>query len=94
MAIHCNGYILSHYQVLYSSFYQLVLEPELSFHPHHGLMLEGPSALFMNLPESPLLTLSLQVPHAWFVEPIESVHDLDNIHLAGVCVLYVCVNLL
>ena len=84
------------------SFYQLVLEPELSFHPDHGLMMEGPVAMFTSLPESPLLTLSLQVPHAWFVEPVQSVYDLDNIHLAGVswlissnvvcpCVCCICV---
>lgn len=66
------------------SFYQLVLEPELTFHHQHGLMLEGPVAMFAGLPESPLLTLSLQVPHAWFVEPVQSIYDLDNIHLAGV----------
>lgn len=74
------------------SFYQLVLEPELSFHHDHGLMLEGPVAMFLSLPESPLLTLSLEVPHPWFVEPVQSVYDLDNIHLAevGVCVC-VCV---
>ena len=41
-------------------------------------------AMFAGLPESPLLTLSLQVPHAWFVESVQSVYDLDNIHLAGV----------
>ena len=92
-SIHVSVEILSPYQTIISSFsfYQLVLEPELSFHPDHGLMLEGPSAVFMNLPESPLLTLSLQVPHAWFVEPIQSVHDLDNIHLAEVRV--VCMSL-
>ena len=67
-----------------TSFYQLVLEPELTFHAHHGLMTEGPVAMFASLPESPLLTLSMEVPHAWFVEPVQSVYDLDNIHLAGV----------
>ena len=66
------------------SFYQLVLDPELSFHRHHGLMKEGPVAMFADLPESPLLTLGLHVPHAWFVEATQSVYDLDNIHLAEV----------
>ena len=41
-------------------------------------------AMFASLPESPLLTLGLEVPHAWFVEPVQSVYDLDNIHLAEV----------
>ena len=47
-------------------------------------------AMFVGLPESPLLTLSLQVPHAWFVESVQSVYDLDNIHLAvvGSCLLF------
>ena len=55
-------------------------------------------AMFASLPESPLLTLSMEVPHAWFVEPVQSVYDLDNIHLAGVssCVdnqiLHGCIN--
>ncbi|KAJ3071820.1 hypothetical protein HDU98_004753 [Podochytrium sp. JEL0797] len=41
-----------------------------------------PSALFKNVPMEPLLTLGLDVPRAWVVRAIDSIHDLDNIHLS------------
>lgn len=62
-----------------SSFYRYVLEPELSFTPD-GLSVP-PVAVFNDLPQSPLLTLHLDVPHSWLVEAVWSPHDLDNIHL-------------
>ena len=40
--------------------------------------------VFSDLPTSPLLTLGLDVPHTWLVEPVFSPYDLDNIHLAEV----------
>nr|CAD2192186.1 unnamed protein product [Meloidogyne enterolobii] len=39
-------------------------------------------ALFEGLPHKQLLTLNLDVPEAWMVQPIWSDHDLDNIRLA------------
>ena len=62
-------------------FYQYVLEPELSFYDN-GSLREDAVVLFSDLPTSPLLTLALDVPHSWLVEPVFSPHDLDNIHLA------------
>lgn len=41
----------------------------------------SPSLLFRGLPESTLLTLALDVPHAWQAFPKDSVHDLDNLRL-------------
>ena len=66
-----------------ASFYRYVLEPELSFTPD-GSVAPGPRAIFSQLPHSPLLTLHMDVPHAWLVAALHSPHDLDNIHLQSV----------
>ncbi len=63
-------------------FYRYLLEPELSFHDD-GSLREDTVVAFSALPTSPLLTLSLDVPHSWLVEPVFSPHDLDNIHLGS-----------
>lgn len=44
----------------------------------------GPLARFMELPESPLLTLNMITPESWMVQAVSSPHDLDNIHLQEV----------
>lgn len=36
------------------------------------------------MPETPLLTLNMDVPRAWMVESVRCVYDLDNIHLGDV----------
>lgn len=59
------------------------MQPELSF-GEDGSIRESALAVFSDLPTSPLLTLSLDVPHSWLVEPVFSPYDLDNIHLAQV----------
>nr|DAD24321.1 TPA_asm: hypothetical protein HUJ06_025785 [Nelumbo nucifera] len=41
----------------------------------------GPKAFFANMPLSKTLTMNLDVPEPWLVEPIIAVHDLDNILL-------------
>ena len=41
-------------------------------------------AVFANLPEEPLFTVNPDIPHAWMVEPVSALHDLDNINLASV----------
>ena len=72
------------YQRVYlCSFYRYVLEPEHSFLPD-GSSAPGPSAVFSQLPHSPLLTLHMDVPHSWLVAVLRSPHDLDNIHLQAV----------
>jgi len=45
-------------------------------------------ALFEGLPHKQLLTLNLDVPEAWMVQPIWSDHDLDNIRLALVFYIF------
>lgn len=44
----------------------------------------GPLARFVEIPESPLLTLNMITPESWMVQAVRSPHDLDNIHLQEV----------
>lgn len=44
----------------------------------------APEAFFGALPPSKTLTLGMDVPEGWLVEPIAAVHDLDNIRLEDV----------
>ncbi|XP_055965654.1 UDP-glucose:glycoprotein glucosyltransferase 2 [Sorex fumeus] len=60
------------------SFYRFVLEPELTFGTKNSLRL---LAEFVDVPESPLLTLNMFTPESWLVETVHSNCDLDNIHL-------------
>lgn len=62
-------------------FYRYSLASSPSFDPSTGSEV-APSLSFRGLPESTLLTLALDVPHAWQAFPKESVHDLDNLRLA------------
>ncbi|KTF77576.1 hypothetical protein cypCar_00027878 [Cyprinus carpio] len=62
------------------SFYQYVLEPDVSFFGNNSLS-PGPVARFTEIPESPLLTLNMITPESWMVEAVSSPYDLDNIHL-------------
>ncbi|MBA0655226.1 hypothetical protein Goklo_007730 [Gossypium klotzschianum] len=41
----------------------------------------GPKAFFANMPLSKTLTMNLDVPEPWLVEPVIAIHDLDNIFL-------------
>ncbi|MFQ6636063.1 hypothetical protein Gotur_014259 [Gossypium turneri] len=41
----------------------------------------GPRAFFANMPLSKTLTMNLDVPEPWLVEPVIAIHDLDNIFL-------------
>ncbi|XP_050188411.1 UDP-glucose:glycoprotein glucosyltransferase 2 isoform X1 [Myiozetetes cayanensis] len=65
------------------SFYRFVLEPELIYGINKHLPSE-PVAKFLELPESPLLTLNMITPESWLVEAVNSSCDLDNIHLQEV----------
>ncbi|MGH0118928.1 UNVERIFIED_CONTAM: hypothetical protein FKN15_054922 [Acipenser sinensis] len=62
------------------SFYRNVLEPDVTFLANNTLS-PGPVAKFLEMPESPLLTLNMITPESWLVEAVQSSHDLDNIHL-------------
>lgn len=44
-------------------------------------MINGPKAFFANMPLSKTLTMNLDVPEPWLVEPVVAIHDLDNILL-------------
>ncbi|XP_074048017.1 UDP-glucose:glycoprotein glucosyltransferase 2 isoform X2 [Macrotis lagotis] len=65
------------------SFYRFVLEPELTPGPNNILSLR-PMAKFLEMPESPLLTLNMITPESWLVEAVHSSCDLDNIHLKDI----------
>lgn len=48
------------------------------------------------LPQKRVLTLNLELPESWLVEPVMALHDLDNLRLAdipeqvGLCVCGAC----
>ncbi|KAM7380489.1 hypothetical protein PAMP_003781 [Pampus punctatissimus] len=65
------------------SFYRFVLESDVSFLANDTVS-PGPVARFMELPETPLLTLNMITPESWMVQALRSPHDLDNIHLQEV----------
>lgn len=65
------------------SFYRFVLESDVAFMANNTVS-PGPVARFMELPESPLLTLNMITPESWMVQAVRSPHDLDNIHLQEV----------
>lgn len=64
-----------------NSFYRFVLEPELTLVSNNVI---EPVAMFLDIPESPLLTLNMITPGGWLVETVHSNCDLDNIHLKDV----------
>ena len=66
------------------------MEPSLQFNDK-GQLASGPYAVFRDIPETPLLTMNLDIPQAWMVEAVKSPYDLDNIFLKEVkknCVIY------
>ncbi|OLL24480.1 UDP-glucose:glycoprotein glucosyltransferase [Neolecta irregularis DAH-3] len=62
-------------------YYRYVLSSEINFNDDGSIA--TPEALFDDLPQDPLFTLGLEVPHPWLVMQKESIHDLDNIRLAN-----------
>uniref|UniRef100_A0A3B4TAR0 UDP-glucose ceramide glucosyltransferase-like 1 n=1 Tax=Seriola dumerili TaxID=41447 RepID=A0A3B4TAR0_SERDU len=75
------------------SFYRFVLESDVAFLANDTVS-PGPVARFMELPESPLLTLNMITPESWMVQAVRSPHDLDNIHLGVVMAEYELEHLL
>lgn len=63
-------------------FYRQVLESAPSF-DNEGYAI-SPQATFAGMPGEALLNLGMDVPPAWLVAPVESIHDLDNIKLSTV----------
>ena len=54
---------------------------------HHYVICAGelpgaPTAAFTGLPSEKILTLNMDVPEAWLVEPVKAELDLDNLRLA------------
>ncbi|XP_019384043.1 PREDICTED: UDP-glucose:glycoprotein glucosyltransferase 2 [Crocodylus porosus] len=70
-------------EVPLKSFYRFVLEPELTSGANN-LFPSEPVAKFLEMPESPLLTLNMITPESWLVEAVNSSYDLDNIHLEDI----------
>ena len=62
----------------YTTFYRYVLGAKA------GAKQEVPRALFEKLPQNTLLTLNLDTPEAWQMEPVTSGNDLDNLKLSAV----------
>lgn len=67
-------------------FYRYVLSPSLQF-DEDGQLATGPQAVFRDIPETPLLTMNLDIPQAWMVEAVKSPYDLDNIYLKEVSIV-------
>ncbi|KAI5067704.1 hypothetical protein GOP47_0018232 [Adiantum capillus-veneris] len=62
------------------NFYRFVVP---SRHPFNldGSLQSGPTAVFSNMPPTRTLTMNLDVPEPWLVEPVDAIYDLDNIVL-------------
>lgn len=63
-------------------FFRYVLESEPSFNENGSV--KRLEATFTGLPSEALLTTAVDVPPAWLVAPLISIHDLDNIKLSAV----------
>lgn len=62
------------------NYYRYVI-PSLDDFSSTDSTVHGPKAFFANMPLSKTLTMNLDVPEPWLVEPVIAVHDLDNILL-------------
>lgn len=66
------------------SFYRYAL-PEFTRDEDGLLSMPGsPSAYFPRLPRKRVMTINMEVPEAWLVEPVQAVYDMDNLRLADV----------
>ncbi|KAI8322672.1 hypothetical protein GQ54DRAFT_297267 [Martensiomyces pterosporus] len=80
-------------------FYRYLWPSELEFDSSGNV--RAPEVVFNGIPADPLLTLGMDVPSAWLVTAVESIHDLDNIRLsslrdpeAGISATYKLANIL
>ncbi|KAJ2026593.1 killer toxin resistant protein [Coemansia sp. S85] len=80
-------------------FYRYLWPSELEFTSAGDV--RTPEVVFNGVPADPLLTLGMDVPSAWLVTAVESIHDLDNIRLsslrdreAGISATYRLANIL
>ncbi|XP_071733652.1 UDP-glucose:glycoprotein glucosyltransferase-like [Rutidosis leptorrhynchoides] len=61
--------------------YYRFVTPTMDDFSNTDLTVHGPKAFFANMPLSKTLTMNLDVPESWLVEPVIAIHDLDNILL-------------
>lgn len=61
--------------------YYRFVQPSMDDFSGVDTSVNGPKAFFSNMPLSKTLTMNLDVPEPWLVEPVVAVHDLDNILL-------------
>ncbi|KAI9500606.1 UDP-glucose:glycoprotein glucosyltransferase-domain-containing protein [Coemansia spiralis] len=80
-------------------FYRYLWPEKLVFDVSGAIV--DPKVVFNGVPTDPLLTLGMDVPSAWLVTAVESIHDLDNIrlsslkdHVSGIVATYKLVNIL
>ncbi|KAH7387951.1 hypothetical protein KP509_16G050200 [Ceratopteris richardii] len=62
------------------NFYRFVVPSRYPFNSD-GSFQSGPMAIFSNMPPTRTLTMNLDVPEPWLVEPVHAIYDLDNIVL-------------
>ncbi|KAK8444902.1 hypothetical protein SEVIR_9G223900v4 [Setaria viridis] len=62
------------------NFYRFVV-PSMDDFSSTDYSVHGPKAFFANMPLSKTLTMNIDVPEPWLVEPVVAIHDLDNILL-------------
>ncbi|KAL5230580.1 hypothetical protein ABZP36_029356 [Zizania latifolia] len=62
------------------NYYRFVL-PSMDDFSSTDYSVHGPKAFFSNMPLSKTLTMNIDVPEPWLVEPVIAIHDLDNILL-------------
>lgn len=62
------------------NFYRYVIPSKDNLYSD-GSSMNGPTAWFSNMPLAKTLTMNLDVPEPWLVEPVIAIHDLDNIVL-------------
>lgn len=63
------------------NFYHYVAPVKENYMADGGQLTEGPLGHFLNMPPTRTLTMNLDVPEPWLVEPVIAIHDLDNIIL-------------
>ncbi|CAI9304355.1 unnamed protein product [Lactuca saligna] len=61
--------------------YYRFVTPTMDDFSSTDLTVHGPKAFFANMPLSKTLTMNLDVPESWLIEPVIAIHDLDNILL-------------
>jgi UDP-glucose:glycoprotein glucosyltransferase len=72
--------VMEYSEMPLKTFYRFVV-PIVDTHTPMERNLNSISALFATLPLHKTLTLGMDVPEGWLVEPVATAHDLDNLRL-------------